>query len=303
MTENQLHESVARDQTEDFLNFMPGQRLKRARELQGWTREKVAQSMNLSLRFIEAIENDHYDLLPGVTFARGYIRSYARLMQLDENDVVVKFEQAIEVRQSDPVEVHNPMRMLGNFHEHPHWNLSRLSRVLALVVSVCMFAGGFVWAFHETFNPGPAPEVQASVRPVPVAPPAVSAVHGALAVKSSSALPVSTTPLPPVATENTPVVAENNSGTAALALPLDSSGGTPLVIKLSGDAWIRVQDATGAVLAVGMHHAGENLDLAGQAPWHIRLGNAGQVEVLVQGKTLDLSAYTRNNVADLQVRL
>ncbi|NNM52098.1 MAG: helix-turn-helix domain-containing protein, partial [Pseudomonadales bacterium] len=151
--------AMARDQTDAFLNFMPGQRLRRARELRGMTQEQAGAELNLSLRFIEAIESDNYDVLPGSVFARGYMRSYARLLHLDDNDVVAKFDQALDARRPEPTESRaNPIRLLGQVARSPRKQVSRMLWMVSAGMLVMMVAGAFIWSSHESFNPGPALE-------------------------------------------------------------------------------------------------------------------------------------------------
>lgn len=50
--------------------------------------QDVAESLNLSVDTIEALESDHYEKLPGTTFVKGYIRAYARLLKLDVEDLM-----------------------------------------------------------------------------------------------------------------------------------------------------------------------------------------------------------------------
>lgn len=58
----------------------------------GWdlTIEEVAEDLNLSTDTIRALEQDDYDKLPGYTFVKGYIRSYANVLRLNPDDVIAK---------------------------------------------------------------------------------------------------------------------------------------------------------------------------------------------------------------------
>jgi cytoskeleton protein RodZ len=61
----------------------PGATLKRHREERGWTVEQVASQLNLAPRQVLALERDDYPALPGMAVARGFMRSYAKLLGLD----------------------------------------------------------------------------------------------------------------------------------------------------------------------------------------------------------------------------
>ena len=59
----------------------PGQMLRAAREAKGWKVEQVASQLKLSRRQIEALEADAFADLPGLTFVRGFVRNYARVLE------------------------------------------------------------------------------------------------------------------------------------------------------------------------------------------------------------------------------
>ncbi|MCW3148560.1 helix-turn-helix domain-containing protein [Stutzerimonas stutzeri] len=71
----------------------PGETLRTARESKGWSLASVAQQLNLSERSLTQIEAGDFSQLPGHTFARGYVRAYAKLLGLDQNRLVQEFDQ------------------------------------------------------------------------------------------------------------------------------------------------------------------------------------------------------------------
>ncbi|MCQ4297009.1 helix-turn-helix domain-containing protein [Pseudomonas stutzeri] len=71
----------------------PGETLRKAREDKGWPLSAVAQQLNLTERSLARIEAGDFSQLPGHTFARGYVRAYAKLLGLDQNRLVQEFDQ------------------------------------------------------------------------------------------------------------------------------------------------------------------------------------------------------------------
>ena len=65
-----------------------GKKLAEARISYGLSVEEVAGHLNLSVQSIEALERDDYDSLPGYTFSKGYLRSYAGLLRLNPDDIL-----------------------------------------------------------------------------------------------------------------------------------------------------------------------------------------------------------------------
>jgi cytoskeletal protein RodZ len=68
-----------------------GEHLKREREMRGVSLEEVSAATRISTRFLEAIENEQWDELPGGVFNRGFIRAIARFLGLDEDSLVAEY--------------------------------------------------------------------------------------------------------------------------------------------------------------------------------------------------------------------
>ncbi|OGP15223.1 MAG: hypothetical protein A2052_06295 [Deltaproteobacteria bacterium GWA2_54_12] len=70
----------------------PGEHLKREREHRGVSLQKIFESTRVPLKYLEAIEADRVDGLPQPAFVKGYIRNYCKVLGLDENDAVLRYE-------------------------------------------------------------------------------------------------------------------------------------------------------------------------------------------------------------------
>ena len=73
----------------------PGDALRQAREKLGLSVEDVAAELNLSVSQIRALEDNRFEDLPGKTYVQGYLKSYARLLNSDEDDVLQNFQQEV----------------------------------------------------------------------------------------------------------------------------------------------------------------------------------------------------------------
>ena len=80
----------------------PGVQLQRARQIKHLDLVAVADELNLSSTVVKALEADDYERLPGATFVRGYIRSYARLLKLSGDDLVRCYDRVVKGRAVDP---------------------------------------------------------------------------------------------------------------------------------------------------------------------------------------------------------
>lgn len=71
----------------------PGVTLREARLRRGLSQEQVTAETNISPRYVQALEEDDYSALPGQAFARGYLRRYAQLVQVDADVLVPAFDR------------------------------------------------------------------------------------------------------------------------------------------------------------------------------------------------------------------
>lgn len=77
----------------DFRAPGPGERLKNARLAREIDLPKIAERLHLTVDMVEAIECDDYSELPARVFVRGYIRNYARLVELPIDSIISQFDQ------------------------------------------------------------------------------------------------------------------------------------------------------------------------------------------------------------------
>lgn len=79
----------------------PGEHLKREREHRGVSLQKIFESTRVPLKYLEAIEADRVEGLPQPAFVKGYIRNYCKVLGLDENDAVLRYEVWLADRNAE----------------------------------------------------------------------------------------------------------------------------------------------------------------------------------------------------------
>jgi len=92
-----------------------GEHLKREREMRGVSIEEVSAATRISTRFLEAIENDQWERLPGGVFNRGFIRSIARFLGLDEDGLVAEYALERHANPDAHVSSQPPSQMPRNW--------------------------------------------------------------------------------------------------------------------------------------------------------------------------------------------
>ncbi len=122
----------------------PGETLRQARESNGWSLAEVALKLNLTVTSLSNLEAGAFDKLPGHTFARGYIRAYAKLLGMDQAVLVQQFDQSTGT-DSHGSSVHS----LGRIEE-PVRVSHTILRIVSLLLLIAVIGGGFVWWQDQT---------------------------------------------------------------------------------------------------------------------------------------------------------
>ena len=112
-----------------------GESLKREREMRGVTLEEIAAATRIAKRFLQAIENEQWDQLPGGVFNRGFVRAMARYLGLDEENTVAEYALTVDDRQGVPVWTGSPPAVTPN--------LPWLAWVILAIVGIALLAGGW----------------------------------------------------------------------------------------------------------------------------------------------------------------
>jgi len=115
------------------------------------------------------------------------------------------------------------------------------------------------------------------------------------AVVSPSQAPIDTTP--PAATSPAPAnsVPAGQMPTANAAVSQPAGDPNAIVMNFKADCWLEVSDATGKKLFSGLQRSGGKLSLSGTAPYRLKIGAPGAVDVQYQNQPVDLSRFIRNN--------
>ena len=98
------------DKTDSIVATTPGEILRGARELQGWSIESVAEELRLLPDVVEALENDDYSHTAGWTYAVGYLRNYARLAGVSIEQAITDRKELLPPKEDGPGTMTEPVR-------------------------------------------------------------------------------------------------------------------------------------------------------------------------------------------------
>lgn len=255
----------------------PGETLRQARESRNWSLQEVAARLNLTTTSLANLESGAFERLPGHTFARGYIRAYAKLLGMDQTPLVEAFDHFTGTNAHGSA-VHG----LGRIEE-PVRLSHNILRIVSLLLLVLVIGGGFLWWQDQNasrgrdqagtamehvevesadgttqIHPIDEPEDQALVdsqaAPAPstdtTAPAAQGAMPGAVpattpaepAATASSASPAA--PTAPVATPTAPVAPHASAPVATPAAPAIAQPAVPATeaaAPVAGSGQVQIQ--------------------------------------------------------------
>lgn len=310
----------------------PGESLRQAREIKGLSIAEVATQLNLTPQRLAQIEAGAFDKLPGPTFARGYIRAYAKLLEMDQNRLAMEFDQFTGTDASG-----SSVHALGRVEEPVRYSQSIL-RLVSFLLLLALIGAGFLW-WQDQSRPVASladlgvehVEVEGADGTTQVhslAEPEDQAVIAAQGNEQSSPLllPVESGEAPEAASTAEQPAAE--AGTAesaqeAPAAPVSDAPAAPapasavepatpvavsagqgvLNVQFTADCWTQVTDADGKVLLSALKRSGERIELTGKAPIKLHLGFARGAQVTYNGESVDVTPHISGETARLTLGL
>jgi cytoskeleton protein RodZ len=307
-----------------------GQQLMLAREKAGMTIDEAARALNLSEETVEAIEDSDLDKLPPVAFVQGYIRSYARLLDLAEEKILDEFEQEVPHQIETELHPRSPLPEQTT-SQTPVIRLISTLIILSAVVVLLYAVYSYYIEKSETIEkaglaesedvmaqlPPEAPLIEQHARiteedvlvvdsaaapvdaeePVAEAQPAVTLQQEmeALTAREAAEQAVSE-----AAVVESRVEIEDITPVAATIEPI--TGGDILALSAEQESWAEIVDANEIRLFYGMIRPEQELSLTGQAPFDVFLGNAPVVSMSLNSTNIDMTKYIRsNNIAHFKI--
>lgn len=279
----------------------PGARLARARNDLRLGLDEVAAKLHLSMRQIEALEQDDYQTLPGPTYVRGYLKSYAMLLGIDPGPVLDAHSQVTAKPSSTPdFSVIAPQREITSRHHQ--------IRIVTYLVAVIVVGLAIAW-WQGRSTPTPSPlSAVSDETPATNQEPLVTTEVAPLAADDSKPAPapvMETKPLPPALPPATPAASAPPTPPTlpAAALPQAPATGPrgTLVVHAEQDTWVDVRDQRQVKLLYETLTAGRTVTLEGTAPISVFLGNAAGARVEYNGRAVDVARHKRGMFARFTV--
>ncbi|MEA2120342.1 RodZ family helix-turn-helix domain-containing protein [Halovibrio sp. HP20-50] len=338
MSDTQSQESVINStSTSDPKSASPGELLSRQREQLGIPLADAARALNLRPAVVGGLEQDNYQEIPVAAYRRGYLRSYAKYLGMDDRLVLEAYQahnKETDVdRKVTPVSFNKPPSRLGAW----------LFKLVTLLVIAGLIAVTVMWwqsrggntppGFSSSSTPeAPTQEESVSARDEsngadaveaqsPSAgssftsgddsatlqsdatnvTPSPSALQDQAASNEDNADPIAAfDPPTPTETDDQPQAPTDaaESDDQSSPEPEPATNANTLELTFNEQSWTEIFDATNQRVFVGLQTPGTTATVEGEPPFRLTVGNATGVELRYQGEEVDLPAQAgANNVA------
>ena len=289
-----------------------GEILAQARLATGLSVEDIARQLRFGVRQIQALEAGRLEQLPGPTFVRGIVRSYARLLKLDPAPLIEQLEGKFDVPDAN--------RLATLFKQPvPFSDGARQSNMVygLVTLGVLVIAGvlAYQWWYRdktpaqpkvEATAASPTPVEQPAAATVATAPQAASpATQAPLAPAPQAAKPASASTAPAVpSAPSAPGAARAAAAAQVQAPPVPPSvpvarGKRRVEFEFEEESWVEVTNGLGQVISAHLNPPGSRKVVDGVPPLTIVIGNAQHVTVFYKDKPIDLKPYIKVEVARL----
>lgn len=297
------------------------ERLTRTREARGMDIKEAAKELNLSSHYLVKLESGSLNGLPSMVFIRGYIRSYARLLELNEQQLLHEFElihgKVVDVEPIQPITNINRQIKAGD----------PLMKLASWIFGL-MIIGISVWWWQtqnssnvDLIDKSQNTETPASIVEEQIEPNSANLepVEPEPAQNSTANLKIEQQDLQQVTTADELLdeaadaakkekTAEIKAAERQPIIPPASTSETIVVSKgelymvFREECWISIKDADGKTLFNNLRGQGQKIKLSGKPPIRVLIGAVSAVKTITyNGDDVELASHNRNNIARLHL--
>ena len=273
-----------------------GARLMEARTSEGLEERETADKLKITPTYLRAIESDNYDALPDIPFVAGYLKAYARLLDLDVDSILAEFYSQVRPVKGDQEQDSNNGSGAVSKLSGKNWILIVIISLIVWVIAVSLYdqnkqpVAGEQISSQATIEESQVDETASELESFS------QIVEDATAVLESSAVVID-------AKENIELAVVTISDIAPANAPVSIIAPVPVIapeptnapissdelrIVFNDECWLEVTDSDGDVLAADIYQAGDEFKTQGTAPFTVMLGNVRYADVFLNGKAFTL---------------
>ena len=310
----------------------PGEILSEARKKLGISQAKMAELLNLSRSKLVAVEENRFEELAAPVFARGYLRAYARQVQVDVERVEAAYDNLPSVKQEETAD-HQLFRTATTHH------LNKTGMAVPIGIAILVVLLIVTWWAQDDAPAPAAPDAVQLQEPAAVTPPVGQVTPTATGDTPPPAIGGEPTELaesnqpetlpPPQMTEAEPMATVDLSTPAPSPTPevataagqgelfADQSAPEPaeprdvivgseveaelLEFQFSGECWLEVYNGLGELMYNDLHQDGDQVTLRGVGPFDVLLGDSRHVDLNYQGEPVEIQPRPNDVIARVRV--
>jgi Uncharacterized protein conserved in bacteria len=236
-----------------------GEKLRAAREMKAWSLNDAEDATKIRARYLEALETEQYEIIPGIAYVKGFLQTYAKNLDLDPVEILTLYKSS-QVSEKKP-----PLRMPFNFSSLPLWK-----RPVAAVIMAILVISAIVAIAH--LSPRNQTPVSYTPLPLPTAP-----VENKVQDTDSDAASASA---------SNAASSESQPSTPSNSLDIPATEGLIAQLVFNQTCWLLVK-ADGKVALEGEYSKGTTKEIkALDKIEFVTVGNAGGISVTLNGKVL-----------------
>ncbi len=249
----------------------PGMRLRQLREQKNVSIKHVADRLFLDTRVIEKLEADDYEHLPPLIFIRGYMRNYAKLLDIPPESILDDFDP----NQLSPApNLRPPMKRKEQASRHDL--LPTIGTISVIIILLVLTA---LWKYSPEPPTPPIGLPEPPITEESVFPPESSMVS----------IPESGKPANDFNEPNS----ESSNNLEPTAEIISTVNDKTVKIHFKARSWMEITDKTNATLYEGISIKGKILSLDGTPPFYLKIGNVDGVNVEYKGETNDIRKFPK----------
>ena len=225
-----------------------GQMLQAAREEKQWSFTYTEEITKIRIRYVQALEEEKYEILPGTTYVKGYLRTYAKQLGLNPDEIIALYNSSATPEPIPVLESPNRLVKVRSIWVRPALLGSMAVLAIVLVIAIAALSQSGNKLVDSPYVPAALPSAPQTEETAPA-------------------------PSPPVVPNPANVVATTQDGLTAQ-------------LVFTQDCWIEVR-IDGQSPFQGLFHAGTTKELKGTSKIElVRIGNAAGLSVTLNGKAL-----------------
>ncbi|MFN7932175.1 MAG: DUF4115 domain-containing protein [Bryobacteraceae bacterium] len=266
-----------------------GEILKKERQRQGLDLAMIAERTRIKLQYLQALEQNDFDSLPGRFFARSFATQYATYLGVNNEQLQAELQKEITPPEvfSSAGTGQEPVQIGRDFYVDPlpegsasAVSARKLTASVVMLAAVIVACGTIFWLWQRSQISSTLAESATPSAPV-------SAKQSPAALPETVSPPAAQPVIPQTAPPSAPMSTEQAAVPAPTPVMNDASlsGRIKLAVVAKENTWLRIT-VDGKVKVEKVLTAGESSITAGNETARILLGNAGGVEVQFNGSSI-----------------